>query len=285
MACRESIFQHSGSAWQEVRGQLDGDHVHFCLDIAPGTSRIGLHPPFGKPELEAFFEQAGALAGAKRISFGQTAAGRPLEAAVLPALEQEGVCLLGLGRFHPYESAGSYCIWGVLDLLASARGESLRARRTFVLVPVTNPDGVAHGLCKRTAWGGVNLSAEGNESNDPTACALRGLIAGIGAASRRAVLFDAHGWMNREDGLSVYGADLGCAIPARLGGDLFAHGWRTSVRDATAPDATRGDLRRYAVLRLGMEAVVTSIPWYGRTPALMRQIGARIAEAILEVLD
>lgn len=52
-----------------------------------------------------------------------------------------------------------------------------------------------------------------------------------------------------------------------------------------APDPAPGDLRRYAALRLGMEIVVTSIPWYGRTQAQMRQIGARLTETILRVLD
>jgi len=285
MACRESIYlQHSGSTWQEIRGQLDKDHVRFRLEIPPGESRVGLHPPFGRRELEAFFEQAGTLEGAKRISFGQTAEGRPLEAAVLPGLDREETCLLAIGRFHPYESAGSYCVWGILDLLAGARGEALRERHTFVLVPVANPNGVAHGLCKRTAWGGVNLSAEGSDSNDPTACALRGLIAGVAVASQRPVLLDAHGWMNREDGLWVYRAGLEQAILEQLEEDLFPHAWRTYVRSAAAPDRFTGDLRSYAALRLGMETVVISIPWFGRSPELMRRIGAAVMEAALRAL-
>jgi hypothetical protein len=286
MANRAALFcQHNGSAWQEIRGQLDGDHVHFRLVIPPGTSRVGLHPSFGRHELEAFFAQAGTLGGAKRITFGQSAEGRPLEAAVLPGLDHAETCMLGIGRFHPYESAGSYCIWGILDLLAGARGETLRAKRTFVLVPVANPDGVAHGLCKRTAWGGVNLSAEGNESNDPTACALRGLIAGVGGALQRTVLLDAHGWMNREDGLWVYRAGLEGAILAQLDPDLFPHGWRTYVRDAAAPDSATGDLRQFAALHVGMETAVISIPWFGRSQAQMRRIGAAVAEAVLRALS
>ncbi len=285
MPCRASIFvRHGGSAWQEIRGRLDEDHVHFRLDVPPGTSRVGLHPSFGWRELEAFFEQAGALAGARRVSFGQTAEGRPLEVVVLPGLEREEACLLGIGRLHPYESAGSYCIWGILDLLAGARGGTLRKGRTFVLVPVANPDGVAHGLCKRTAWGGVNLSAEGNESNDPTACALRGLIAGVGGASQRPVLLDAHGWMNWEDGLWVYRAGLERAILGQLGEDLFPHGWRTYVRDVAATGPSTGDLRRFAALDMGMETVVISVPWFGRSPARMRRIGAAVTEAVLRAL-
>jgi hypothetical protein len=286
MSCRDAVFvQHSGSNLQEMHGQLARDHVHLTLRIPPGTSRIGLHPPFGTPELEAFFEQAQALEGAKRVTFGQTAAGRPLEAAVLPALDRAEDCLLGVGRFHPYETAGSYVIWGTLDLLAGRKGTGLRERRTFILVPMANPDGAANGLCKRTAWGGVNLSEEGNNSNDPTACSLRGLIAGIAASTQRGILFDAHGWMNREEGLWVYRPELEQPLLAQLGRDLFPNGWRSYVRSGEDQDPSTADLRGYAGLTLGMETVVTSSPWFGRLPEQMREVGAVMTEAILNVLQ
>jgi hypothetical protein len=285
MAARASVFvQHEGSGLQEAQGELDGDHARFRLRIPPGSTRLGLHPPFGRRELEAFFAQAAALDGARRITFGQTAEGRPLEAAVLPALGTSSSAALGIGRLHPYESAGSFCIWGVLDLLASPSGEPLRRERTFVLVPVANPDGVAHGLCKRTAWGGVNLSAEGNESSDPAACALRGLIAGLASTGRRSLLLDAHGWMNREDGLWVYRRDLERAIVGQLRGERFPNGWRTTLYEKGVSDVPRTDLRRYAAQQLRMEPVVTSIPWYGRSPVTMRQIGGMIAEVALDAL-
>jgi hypothetical protein len=285
MAARTSIFvRHEGSALQEIQGELDGDLARFRLRIPPGSTRLGLHPPFSRPELEAFFAQAEALDRTQRITFGQTAKGRPLEAAVLSALGTSSSAVLGIGRLHPYESAGSFCIWGMLDLLAGPSSEPLRRERTFVLVPVANPDGVAHGLCKRTAWDGVNLSAEGNESSDPTACALRGLIAGLTSTVRHSLLLDAHGWMNREDGLWVYRRDLERAIVEQLRGERFLNGWRTTVYEKGAADVPRTDLRRYAAQHLGMEPVVTSIPWYGRSPASMRQIGGMIASIALDAL-
>ena len=285
MANREWVFlQHEGSGLEEVCGQLTGDHVHMQLELLPGRTRLSLHPPFGSPELGTFFAQAEALPQATRYVLGQTAEGRPIEAVVLRALDRAGAAVLGIGRFHPYESAGSYCIWGVLDLLAGPRGEELRSDRTFVLVPIANPDGVAHGLCKRTRRGGVDLSAEGNGSNDPTACALRGLVAGVGSAARRTLLLDAHGWMNSEEGIWVCKSELGRAVVDRLQGELYPRGWRATVRDLDDLDATSRDLRLYAAQRFGVEPVVTSIPWFGRTPATMRRIGGEIAVAALEAL-
>jgi hypothetical protein len=284
MEDREFTFVCDSDGWHELRGLLAQDKVHFTLDVLPGESRVCLHPPFGTCTVETFFEDATSLSGAKRISFGQTAGGRPIEAAVVPSVAGEHRCLLAIGRLHPYESAGSYLVWGVLDLLAGQRGEQLREACTFILVPLANPDGVAHGLCKRTARGGIDLSAEGNHSNDPTACALRGIIAGVASGSRRSILLDAHGWMNREDGIFVYRPGLEREILTRLDPNLFPKGWRSSVRSLEEVDADTSDLRGYAARTLGMETVVTSIPWFGRRPEVMRRIGAQIADAVLEVL-
>ncbi len=283
MEDRESIFLHGGCSWREVKGRLDQDRVHFELEIPPGSARLCLHPPFGSAELEEFFKRAEGLPAARRISFGQSAEGRPLEAAVLPSLGKQQICLLAMGRLHPYETAGSHVVAGVLDLLTGPRGEQLRRGVACVLVPIANPDGAARGLCKRTTTR-VNLSAEGNRSSDPTACALRGLMAGMASASARPALLDAHGWMIRQDGLHVYRVGLGRKISEALDGELFPNGWRVQELSGEHPDPATADLRRYADWFLGMRAAVTSSPWFGRDPQIMRKIGAAIAEAFLKAL-
>jgi len=283
MGGRESVFLLSGAELQEIDGVLDGDKVHFELELPPGTSRICMHPPFGTSDLEAFFARAAALPGAGRVCFGQTAEGRPLEAAVLPAAGGHDLCLLAVGRFHPYETAGSHAVAGVLELLAGPEGEKLRRSTTFVLAPVVNPDGAAHGLCKRTPTG-VNLTTDGNGSDDPTACSLRGLLAGVASASARAALLDFHGWMISQDGLYVHRKGIGEKMQGLLAGDLFPNGWRLTDVSGATPDPSTTDLRRYAAWVLGMEVVVTSHPWFGRGPAVMRRVGAATTRAFLDVL-
>jgi hypothetical protein len=285
MEDREFTFVHDSEGWREIRGQLAHDRVQFALGVLPGESRVCLHPPFGTPELNEFFEDVGRLEGAMRFTFGQTAEGRPMEAAVVPSLGPPELCLLVVGRLHPYESAGSYVAWGALDLLGGEYGKQHREACTFILVPLGNPDGVAHGLCKRTAWhDGVDLSAEGNGSNDSTACALRGLVAGVASGARRSILLDVHGWMNREDGIWVYRQELAEAILGQTDGKLFPAGCRSTIRRLGEPDGETADLRHYAAAAHGMDIVVTSTPWFGRRPRVMRQIGANVADAVLRVL-
>jgi len=283
MEQRGAIFLINGSDCREVDGQLDGDKVRFDLELLPGDTRLCLHPPFWTAEMKAFFEDALALPGAKRIGYGQTAEDRTLEAAWLPATGCADRAVLAIGRIHPYETAGSFFVAGIAELLKTDEGRALRESMTFILAPMVNPDGVAHGRCKRTTTG-TELSTQGMSSNDPAACALRGLVCGVAAAAPRSVLIDAHGWMIRQDGPIFYSSDLTDEVLPQLRDDLFPNGFRVKDYSDRPADPDTTDLRRYAGEQLGMEVFVTSHPWFGRRAADIRGIGAALTGALLKAL-
>jgi hypothetical protein len=283
MQCRRSIFVAQGDTWREVAGKLDADKVHFQLDVPPGDTRLCLHPPFWTDDLEAFFQAADALPGTQRIGYGRSAEQRTLEAAWLPATRVLQRCVLAIGRIHPYETAGSHFVVGILGLLDSEHGRALRESTAFLLAPLVNPDGVAHGLCKRSPTG-TELSTEALSSSDPAATALRALLCGIAAATPRPVLIDAHGWMIHEDGPIFYSTDLADDVLPQLSDDLFPHGFRVKDYSTRPADPDTNDLRRFAVEQLGMHVLVTSHAWFGRQPATMRRIGAELTGAFLAAL-
>ena len=282
MKPRKSIFVIGADVYREVTGRLDGDQVQFEVELSPGNTRLCLHPPFGQQELEAFFEQAGLL-GAKRILYGRTHEDRALEAAWLPATGEPERCALAIGRIHPYETAGSFFVAGILDLLASPDGQALRRKLSFLLAPFVNPDGVAHGLCKRTTTG-TELSTQGLSSDDPAATALLGLICGVAVAAPDAVLIDAHGWMIEQDGPIFYSTNLAEKVLPLLDEALFPNGFQVKNYSERPADPDTTDLRRYAGEQLGAEVFVTSHPWFGRRPADMRRIGAQLTGALLTAL-
>jgi hypothetical protein len=284
MNCRGSLFLGHGPQWREIAGRLDGDRVHFALPLPPGESRICLHPPFGTPQVEAFFTQASGLPRSSKVVFGRTQDDRPLEAAVFESADAQASCLLVVGRGHPYETAGSWCVAGVLDLLAGPDGERLRRKRRFVLVPMMNPDGVANGLCKRTP-GGSDITHDGRTHNDLTARAVVGFVTGVLSAAPRAALWDVHGWMIREDGMNYSVPDRAERIIAAAGGEPFPNGWRNTQPADEQADPDTPNFRRYAARVLGAEVLVTSHPFFGRTPATMRQLGATVCRAFIESMD
>ncbi|KKL28797.1 hypothetical protein LCGC14_2371560, partial [marine sediment metagenome] len=211
MDARTSLFVSSGGDWREHVGRTEADRATFQLTVPPGSTRLCVAPPFGSAELEAFFGRALKLPSARRFCFGQTAEGRLMEAAVLGSTERTELCVVAIGTVHPYERGGSHFVDGIVDLLADQRGQGLRRTVGFVLAPMANPDGVAHGYCKRTTTG-CELSSEGGRSSDPTACSLRGLLAGVAAAAPRCGFIDAHNWMHRYDGLFTYSPGLAAKL-------------------------------------------------------------------------
>jgi hypothetical protein len=193
------------------------------------------------------------------------------------------LCVAAIGTLHPYERGGSYFVDGIAGLLGGPRGADLRSRVAFVLVPVGNPDGTAHGTCKRTPTG-CNLTEKGNRSAHPTACALRGLLCGVAAAAARSAYVDAHNWMIRHDGVTLYSGELVDAMREELVGDLFPSGCAITDRSDlhAGPDTT--DLRVHAARTLGMATMVTPTPWYGRMPDDMRRLGAFVTQAFVKAL-
>ncbi len=280
---RTSLFVRGESGWREHAGRTEGDRAIFEITVPPGSTRVCVAPAYGSEELEAFFGRALALPDARRCCFGQTAEGRLMEAAVLAPAEATELCLVAIGTVHPYERGGSWFVDGIADLLAGPRGGQLRRRVGFVLAPMANPDGVAHGYCKRTTTG-CELSSEGNRSSDPTACSLRGLLAGVAAAAPRRAFIDAHNWMHRYDGLFTYSPHLAAKLEPVYRGEAFPGGVKVTERLDLPVDCATGDLRQYADGVLGFETIITSTPWFGRTPETARRAGAAVTEAFVEAV-
>ena len=283
MSARASIFFGSGEEWQEIPGRMDGDKVHFALAVPPGRRHACLNPPYGEDRLRSFFERATALPESRRIVFGRTAENRPLEAVALGALSEPRATLLVIGRGHPYETAASFCVDGVLDLLSGPEGSARRRHRAFILAPVMNPDGVAHGLCKRTTLGS-DITHDGRDGVDPTSRSVVGLVCGM-AASPGAALWDVHGWMNPEDGLNLVTSGKASRVIEGAGTALFPKGWRNTEPAAFDWGDDTPNFRRYAASALGMEVLVTSHPFFGRRPEAMRQVGAAVCRGYLSALD
>ncbi|MCX7591754.1 MAG: M14 family zinc carboxypeptidase [Kiritimatiellae bacterium] len=283
MGCRRSVFLGEGEDWHEIRGRTVDDKTLVQVAVPPGRYRLCLHPPYGTPELHKFFRKATVIPKTRRVVFGRTAENRPLEALFVEPLARQWSTLLVVGRGHPYESAGTFCVEGVLDLLAGADGKEFRQHRAFVLVPIMNPDGVARGLCKRTTLG-TDLTHEGREGTDPTARSLVGLVCGV-AASPAPALWDVHGWMNAEDGLNFATRNMGARIMQLAGGDLFPRGWRNTEPARHEQSEDSPNFRRYAASTLGMDVLVTSHPFFGRNPETMRKVGAAVCRALLRALE
>ena len=282
MDCRDYVLVGWGDNWRSVEGRVAGAVTTVDLTVEPGEWYIGLHPVYDLSAFEA--DRARAVAGgfAERV-VGRSQQGRDIVALSIGAASADEVpTVLVVSRFHPYETAGSLCTSGILQMLAEERraGGALINETRFVVVPVPNPDGVALGCCKRSRAGGPDLCHEGADSEDPAGVALRDLLAETDPDG----YLDFHGWMFRDhDGLSYTHQDQCDAFVRKLADDpLFSKEWKGGC-SADRPRRP-GDLCSRAYHDHGAVSLIMSFSWFGRTVPQMREIGPRALSAFCEVL-
>lgn len=282
MDCRDYVLVGWGDHWRSVKGRIQGTVTTVDLTVEPGEWYVGLHPVYDLPAFEA--DRARAVQGGFRHEvIGHSLAGRELVALSIGAPPEDDVpTMFIVSRYHPYETAGSFCVSGILAMLAEtvrAGGAAVDETR-FVVVPSPNPDGVAGGLCKRSRPGGPDLCHEGGETDDPAGIALRELL----ARTAPNVYIDFHGWMYRDhDGLSYTHQDVRDRFASKLADDpLFSKQWKGGC----SGDRPRrpGDMCSRAFHDHGAVGLILSYSWFGRTVAQMREIGRRTVLTMCDIL-
>jgi len=276
MSCRDYVLLGKGERWRYFPVQIEGSVARARVTLAPGRHELALHPTYGLDRLRPWqrrAERSGSLA-AREV--GRSRAGRRViafefgDAAAAPANR-----LAIVARFHPYETAGSFAAEGALrQLLRSVRSSGTPVRYVSAVL-IANPDGVAHGLCKRTAAGGPDLAHEGSVSDDPAAAALRNWLDTV----RPAVLLDFHGWMYRyQDGFLFTDSSLGLQLKDQLAPSRqIDRAWK-GADEARRPDPD--SLWAYARERYGTRSLIFSFGWYGRNVQQVRGIGAAVVTAL-----
>jgi len=266
MEARRFLYIGNGDHWCLTPTVLAGPVSTANLLLSPGGYSVGLSPAYGLGEYERWAAVGSAAAYRRRVA-GLSNDGREIHAYELGSGDTR---ILVTGRYHPYETASSFCVEGMMDWLArpAAEQEALLERYTFTFVPLPNPDGVYWGLCKRTGPGGVDLSHEGALGGDAT---NRVLLSVIDAVHPQGFL-DIHGWMYLEqDGLHFLDAGLGDRFAAHLSEHpLFAgNKWKGTSGD----DQAEGSIRARAHRLHGSVPLAVSYRWPGRTVAQMRALG------------
>lgn len=276
MRDRGHVLLGRGASWRHVDGRVEGDRSVVSLAVPPGEWYLGLCPRYDLDAYAADREQMLEAGFVERV-YGRSYEGRNLSAYY--AGPADAPAMLIVSRFHPYETAGSYCMSGVQALLGEdlAVGGPLTASRCFVLVPVPNPDGVALGCCKRTRQGGPDL-AEGVESDDPAALAFARLL----AETMPGVCIDFHGRMVADRDWVIYSDQRAMdTLRPALDAPEFDRPWElTSFARRQYPQA---DFRHPMAYEYGATTFVFGPSFFYRQPEQMRNFGRRLLPALCAI--
>ena len=268
---RDEMYIGSGYDWTLFKGRIDGSAIHAEIGVPPGTWLIGLHPSYRQAKHAALIEHAVA-AGAVHDSVGVTKLGLALD-RVWFNMDSGKPLYLVIGRFHPYETAASFCMDGIVNAIAEKSPLAADAldRFSVALIPLCNPDGVEVGACKRVSEGGPIPDKDLNIS-EPTVNALRAAV----DVMRPAVVLDLHGWMHRDrDGISDYDTALIDRFDIEFNRLSLDRGpkraWSRSSFEGKIDNPS--DIRQRTAMA-GAKVNILSFGWHQRSLQQMGNLGA-----------
>jgi hypothetical protein len=272
--------------WRAVAGQRTGSRTTMRLTVARGETLLGICPVYSYRQC---LDHVAALERQADARVRIASAGVSEEGRSIPLIEisrgEDRPEVLVVGRCHAYETAGDYCIEGMIRFLLS--GDHIAAyfldRYRFYFIPMMNVDGVVHGQARFTASGGADLNRDFdcNRNRRNGAEKDKALVAHFAAIDRLkpAVYCNLHNWTNKfKDGLIGWDQDevdtLASFMPAQI---QDYKQWRQSV---TIVPGNRSP-GRYSRETYGTGGFVLEFPWSGRTVARMREIGETALKALI----
>ena len=118
---------------------------------------MGLLPAYNVEKLTAFLAEV-RKKGFKVETLGKSAQGRDISLISVLSKNKNALNFFIQARDHAYETSGSYCVEGIIDFLygKSSMAKELRSKfNFFIILPMTNPDGVYNGLSRLTHENGI----------------------------------------------------------------------------------------------------------------------------------
>lgn len=275
MDLRDHLYVKSGTnGWNYIVCETKKTRTIFRSEIPPGTTRVALHPAYTQSDLHDFLGQPDNAVLQKRV-FGYSREKREIAAYALN--ENADKNILVVARMHPYETAGSFAIEGIIAAAVKEVRSFARNGCGLYFLPMPNPDGVANGCCKLTRPGGTNLAFAAS-SNESEARVMMNLINAV-----KPVLFiDVHSWMR------THANEILCT-DTTLAGDFIRDfpdsGEHWEFHSWLAEGVKCDTVELYAHETHGTTAATFEFPWAGRSAEKIRRLGRETAETMLKFLS
>lgn len=257
--------------WKALRAQTGTTNTFLTLDIPPGKTQLTLNPSYNYGDYLEFITNMVPPECFQRELLFTTTEGRQIYLLKSPSRAKTKKRILVTARVHPYETAGSYCVEGILENYGKAEKPVELADVDLWIIPMVCPDGVANGLCRLNEKGAPDLSRE--IDFDYGLC--KAYVDAI-ESIRPHLFIEFHNWMIREgDGIFYLPWWQMNRILRNLDKRTQTSEKRTWVKGLRYGVLKRHPkgLQRFAQERCGSRCMTIEFPWYERDEQEMRWLG------------
>lgn len=284
MKYRDFVFikEEKNIEWKLVPAFVKGSVSTIKMDFSPGKFLVYLNPKYNYTDNENFVERVSKNKIVEKEKVGESQEGRNI---YLLTIGEGKTDVLIMARNHAYESAGNYCIEGMLNYLLTddSLSKYFLSKFTFYFLPMTNPDGVYNGLSRLTAPNGVNLDRVITNVPDKAYQTIQKTINRI----KPHIFINIHNWMHKfEDGLlclnGTFARKITFYMPDQIefGKKWYIKDWDEWIKKQQSPYVPQS-WKEYCNEHFETKGLVFEFPWWGRNTKIMRETGIKALRATL----
>ncbi len=275
-----------GHNWKNYMGQTTGEgRYRFAIPIFPGRTKISASPRYLNSDVASLKAFCNKKPGILVSEHSAPSFIEPVWAFYLKKRPGEKrPLLLTVARCHPYETAGSFCLDGVVRgaALSSSYRERLLERFDLCLIPLLATNGVAVGYCQMNGVGspGIDVSREWSES-DALCHVIKEVVKGYTIAG----YLELHNWMHPDrDGIKYANRWFTWKYLNQmqmLGAETKR--FRPCFRRGLFSSKAFG-IMRWIKETSGAVCLALEYPWHNRTCSQMSELGMKSVLAFTKVL-
>ena len=241
--------------------------------IKPGETHLCLHPRYSYEDYLSFIHHITEDGKIKKEKIGLTDGARIVWLIkIFSGNSKPKKRILIVSRIHPYETAGSFCVEGIVEYFLKTKKASINdvlKDNEIYLIPMANPDGVYYGFCKLSAPNGIDLSKQISD-RDSTSRLIREAIDRI----KPHIYCELHNWMLHEfDGIYFLNWIKAKRFIRNLHSKkLFNKNWEIHLRKIFFSISPHG-FKKYCRDKFGSICLCLEYPWRNRNTEDMKRMG------------
>ncbi len=286
MKFRDFVFikREEDTEWQMVPSFIKGSYSIVKLNLTSGKTLVYLNPKYNYSDNERFVEKVSKNKLVEKEKVGESEENRNIW---LLKIGEGKTKVFIMARNHAYESAGNYCVEGMVEWLLSEDSLSKYFLTNFVFyfLPMTNPDGVYNGLSRLTSLQGADLNRVITKP-DKAHWTIKKTLDEI----QPHLFINLHNWMDKfKDGLLCRRGKFARKIKFYMP-DQIEYGKKWYIedeevifqkRDISICPKLEKSWKNYCEENFGSIGLVFEFPWFGRNTKIMKETGVKALKSCL----